>query len=141
MIYVVSGSWTPKQCQAWLSSHGVGFKFNHIVIGDFHILLPLLHRHYHVCQSPLLTKGLAAGLVFSCLLCGTQNAFRYREHWLVDMKSLLNTLEKFPHEAHIHSLSSLTGLPCVGFCFGKISNIDKPLARLTKRWREKFQRS
>ena len=34
--YLVSGSWSPKQCLAWIPSHGVGFKSNVILdIGWF----------------------------------------------------------------------------------------------------------
>lgn len=33
LAYLVSGSWTPEQFQAWVSSHGVGLKSNQMLVG------------------------------------------------------------------------------------------------------------
>lgn len=43
--YLVTDSWPPEQCQAWVPSCGMGFEFSHIEVNSRITFAPLLHKH------------------------------------------------------------------------------------------------
>jgi hypothetical protein len=65
---LVLGSWSSKQCQVWIPSHGVGLESNQLLVGW---LCPQALCHYcpsvFYRQYTIIYKGFVAGLLFKFL--------------------------------------------------------------------------
>lgn len=64
-VCLVSGSWSPKQCQVWVPAHEIGLKSNHILVGYSHKLCA------NIALANILGRKIvkiSAGLVFMFLL-------------------------------------------------------------------------
>lgn len=67
--YLVSGSWSLKQCPVWVPSGGVDLQSNQILVGYFHKHCATTALACHAGRrTPLQIKGSMAGLVFTFLL-------------------------------------------------------------------------
>lgn len=77
--YLVTGFTPHKQCQAWVSSYGVCFKSNQILVGFFQIFCTTIAPAHLVSRSPLHTEVFRAGS-----LCST---FQYHEYFMKDLVS------------------------------------------------------
>lgn len=67
LAYLVSGSWSAKQCQVSIPSRGVGLKSHQILVGSFHKHCAIIALAYLVCRAPLQLKEIVAGLMFTFL--------------------------------------------------------------------------
>lgn len=69
ITYLVSVSWQPEQCQAWVQSHRVGLKSKQWVIGYSHNMWAIVVPAHLADRSPLQIKGFAAGFMITFCLC------------------------------------------------------------------------
>lgn len=66
---ISTGSWSPKQCQVWLSSHGVSLKSKQTLVGyslEVHAAIALAY-FFFFRQDRLTIKGFVVGVVFTFL--------------------------------------------------------------------------
>lgn len=87
LVYLISGSWSPKQCLRLFSSYRVGSKSNNILIDYSHKMVPQLHNHilqtcHHWRLKDLLLGWYVPSSLGSCKIpCSTVHT--------VDLKALV----------------------------------------------------